>query len=83
MASDLSFSRWDLHSAMRDLSLRCMDSSLWFAGSVAAAQGMISCSMACRIVVSRTGIESESPALQGGFSTIGPPGMSLAIFTKE
>ena len=30
---------------------------------------------ACRILVSRSRVEPKFPALQGGFLTIGPPGM--------
>ena len=37
----------------------------------------ISISAACGILVSQPGIEPVSPALQGGFLTIGPPGKSL------
>ena len=33
--------------------------------------------MACGILVPRPGIESASPALEGGFFTTGPPGKSL------
>ena len=37
---------------------------------------------ACRILVPRPGIEPESPALHGGFSTTGPPGKpSLHVFS--
>ena len=37
---------------------------------------MISCSTACQILVSRPGIQSGSPALQGRFLTTGLPGKS-------
>ena len=36
----------------------------------------LSCPMACGILVPPSGIESVSPALQGGFLTTGPPGKS-------
>ena len=42
-----------------------------------------SCSMACGILVPRPEMESMSPALQGRFSTIGPPGKSLVLFFKQ
>ena len=42
--------------------------------SVAARR--LSCPAACGILVSRPGIESRSPALEGGFLTTGPPGKS-------
>ena len=29
------------------------------------------------------GIELKSPALQGGFLTVGPPGTSLLLLTKQ
>ena len=48
---------------------------LWRQGSVFVACGL-SCSMACRILVPQPRIEPVSPALQGGFLTIGPPGNS-------
>ena len=37
----------------------------------------LSCSMACRILVSLPEIELMSPALEGGFLTTGPPERSL------
>ena len=36
----------------------------------------LSCFMPCRILVPQPGLEPMSPALQGGFLTIGPPGNS-------
>ena len=48
-------------------------------GSVVAACGL-SWPMACGISVPRPGIEPTSPALEGGFSTTGPPGKSLHLF---
>jgi len=37
----------------------------------------LSCFEACGILVPQAGLEPESPALQGGFLTTGPPGKSL------
>ena len=37
----------------------------------------LSCPTACGTLVSQPGIEPTSPALEGGFSTTGPPGKSL------
>ena len=45
-------------------------------GSVVAVC-RLSCLVACGILVPRPGIEPESPALEGGFLTTGPPGKSL------
>ena len=42
-----------------------------------------SCSMACDILVPWPGIEPMSPALQGRFSTIGPPGKSITNFYNK
>ena len=54
-----------------------MVSSLWRAGfSVVMAHGL-RCPVACGIWVPRMGVELESPALQGRFSTAGPPRKSL------
>ena len=38
----------------------------------------LSCPVACGILVPRPGIRLESPALEGGFLTTGPPGKSLS-----
>ena len=46
------------------------------AGSVVAVH-RLSCPTACGILVPRPGIEPESPALEGGFLTTGPPKKSL------
>ena len=43
----------------------------------------LSCPMACEILVPRPEMESTSPALQGRFSTTGPPGKSLVLFFKQ
>ena len=43
-------------------------------GSVVVARGL-SCPMACGFLVPWPGIEPESPALQDGFLTTGPPGI--------
>ena len=37
----------------------------------------LSCPIACGILVPLPGIKPLSPALEGGFLTIGPPGKSL------
>ena len=52
--------------------------SLRRAISVVVAHGL-SCLTACGILVPRTGIEPESPALEGGFFTTGPPGKSWKV----
>ena len=39
--------------------------------------------MACGILVSQPGIEPMSPALAGGFLTIGPPGKSLLTLLND
>ena len=61
--------------AVLGLSCSTQDLSFQRAGSVVAACGL-SCPVACRILVPRPGIEPASPALEGGFSTTGPPGKS-------
>ena len=43
----------------------------------------LSRSLAYGILVPRPGTEPESPELQGGFLTIGPPGMSLLLLKKN
>ena len=53
--------------ALLHLSLQLIDSRL-------------SCSSACGILVPPSGMEPVSAALQGGFLTIGPPGMSHTGF---
>ena len=39
--------------------------------------------MACGLLVPQPEMEYMSPALQGRFSTIGPPGKSLVLFFKQ
>ena len=39
----------------------------------------LSCPAACGILVPRPGIKPESPALEGGFFTTGPPGKSPVV----
>ena len=39
----------------------------------------LSCPTACGILVPRPGIEPTSPALEGEFSTAGPPGKSSMV----
>ena len=51
-----------------------------YVGSVVAVC-RLSCPVACGILVPGPGIESASPALEGGFSTTGPPGQSLILQT--
>ena len=48
------------------------------ADSVIVACGF-SCIMVCKILVSRPGIETVSPALEGGFLTTGSSGMSPEV----
>ena len=43
----------------------------------------LSCSMACRILLPRPGIEPVSPALAGGLLTTGPPGKSPRDASKH
>lgn len=54
-------------------------SLLWRAGFLLAVFGLI-CLITYEILVLWPGIESASPALEGGFSTTGPPAMSLKLF---
>ena len=56
--------------------------SLRHASSVVVAHGF-SCSAACGILVPQPGIEPVSPALEGRFFTIGPPGKSLILKIKR
>ena len=42
--------------------------------------GGLSCSIACEILVPQPGMEPESPVLEGGFLTTGPPEKSLEPF---
>ena len=65
-------------------SRRCGLCSLWHAGSLQltctsslVVARRISCPTACGILVPQPGIEPTSPALEGRFFTIGPPGKSL------
>ena len=48
---------------------------LWYMGSMVVARGL-SCCVAHGILVSQSGTEPASPALQGGFLTTGLPGTS-------
>ena len=54
-------------------------------GSVAALKtlvagpGFSSCPVACEILVPQPGVKPTSPALEGGFSTTGPPGKSPVV----
>ena len=53
-------------------------------GAVAFSVCRLSCAAACRILVPQPGIKPTSPALQGRFSTTGPPGspcLSLPIIS--
>ena len=50
--------------------------SLYHAGSFVVACGF-SCSGVCGILATRSGTKPQSPALQGGCLTSGPPGKSL------
>ena len=52
---------------------------LWYSGSVEAVP-MLSCPMACGILVPQPGIKSVPPALEDGFLTTRPPGKSLDSF---
>ena len=65
---------WTQLGDWTELSLSCRTGDLSLLG--------LSCSSACGILVPqpRPMIELESPALQGGFLTTGPPGKSLNCF---
>ena len=65
-------SMWDLLWIRRDLSLQCV-------GSLIVVCELI-CRASCEISVPPTGMEPMSPALQGGFLTILPPGKSPSHF---
>ena len=54
------------------------DLSLQYADSVVGVLGF-SCCPACGILVPQPGIKPESPPLQGGFLTTGPPGKPPVI----
>ena len=62
-----------LHCIMWDLSLWLQ--SIW--ASVVPTRGLLSCSMACGILVPRPEFKSTSPVLQGELLTMGPAGKSL------
>ena len=66
--SGLSFDLRELLCILRDLSLQ-------HTNSLVMAR-VLSCSVACGILVPQPGIEPMSPALQGGFLTTGPLGKS-------
>ena len=62
---------------------RCTARALEYVGLVIASWSSLvgarvsSCSVACGILVPWPGLEPQTPALQGGFSTTGSPGKSL------
>ena len=62
-----------IYMAVSGLSWGTQDLPLQFEAFVGVAHGL-NCSAACGILVPPPGIESKSPALQGGFLTTGPPG---------
>ena len=55
----------------------CAGSSLWHVGSLGRTH-RLSCPSACGILVPRSGMEPQSPALEGRFLITGPPGKSLS-----
>ena len=57
----------------------CGVQALEHVGSVVVVCGL-SCPVPCGILVPQQGIEPVSPALQGGFLSIGPPGKSPPKF---
>ena len=67
-ASGFSCGMWDLLCIMWGLLLWCTD-SLVVLGLSGPAR--------CGVLVPGSGIEPQSPALEGGFLTAGPPGKSL------
>ena len=71
-----------LSCIVRGLSLRFLSSlvgtgGLWSAQASVVDVHMLSCSVACRILVYRPGIEPTSPTLQDKFLATGPPRKSL------
>ena len=67
-ASGVSCGMWDLLCIMWGLLLWCTDSLVVLGLSGPAG---------CGVLVPGSGIEPQSPALEGGFLTAGPPGKSL------
>ena len=63
---------------MESLEWNLQELSFWHIGSLVAECGL-SCPSARGILVLQPGIKPVSPALEGGFLTIGPPGMSLFL----
>ena len=47
--------------------------------TLVAGRGFSSCPVACEILVPQPGVKPTSPALEGGFSTTGPPGKSPVV----
>ena len=52
-------------------------------GASVAVAGRLSCSKACGVLVPWAGTEPTFPALQGRFSTTGPPGKSLHFYLNS
>ena len=75
---DLSLQHAGSFVAACGLLSSCGEQATERTGSVVAARG-ISCPATCGIFVRQPGIESTSPALEGGFLTTGPPGKSLKV----
>ena len=67
---------------MSGLSCVTQDLSLGYTDSLVVVCGL-SCPEARGISVPGTGIELVSPALQNGFSTLGPPGKSQFLCFRE
>ena len=65
--------------AVSGLSCILQDLYLWCTDSL-VAMCRLSCPVTCGILVPWPGIESASSALQGGFSTTGPPGKSQITY---
>ena len=67
-----------LFLTLSGLSCGTWDLLLWLVGFSLVAVHELSCPVACGILVSWLGIKPIFPALEGRFSTTGPPGKSWA-----
>ena len=67
----------EVYLFLKFIDFGCAGSSLWHVGSLGRTHSL-SFPAGCGILVPRSGIEPQSPALEGGFLTAGPPGKSLS-----
>ena len=79
MAGRISVAPWFSCSLQASLQLGAQAAE--HTGLVAAPR--LSCPEACGTLIPLPGTESMSPALQGGFLTIGPPGKSLILVLQR